>query len=893
MTGAAADKHQPGDSRESWLHVALSRWADWMNRSALLVVLTAVIATVFVFRYTIDHLGISTDTSDMLSPDLQFRKVYSDFRESFPQYIDTMIVVVSGDTPELARDGATALAARLRQSDNLFKSIYLPGISRFFDRQALLYPSVDELEDLVDRLAGVQAFLGKLAREPSLPALLELTEQALERIDTSQGLDIEPFIREIDAAIAAADEQRFHRMSWQQLFQGQDAGPDSLRQLILLQPRLDYGRMQPASDAMQAVRAATTGLQLDAEHGLRVQVTGEVALAYEELQSASKGAEIAGILSLILVTIVMGVGLQRWQLVAATILTLLCGLILTAGFAAVAIGHLNLISIAFAVLYIGLGVDYAIHVCLRYLELLRRQLPHAIALRLAVRDIGGSLMICTATTATGFYAFVPTSFTGVSELGLISGTGMVISLVLSLTLLPALLTLLPGIRTRQLPASKYGPVARLLRMPARHPRRILWPASAAFVLSLLSLNALRFDANPINLRDPRSESVRTFKELLQSTSASPWALNILAGNHAQAQQLAERIGQLTVVGDTVNIDRFVPDRQQEKLELIDELSLLLGPLSPGPAGRDGADPPAKLPALEQFSAAVEDFSGGTQVLTEAVRRLAKDLRIFLDGLSSVPKDRQERVLAALEQGLLGSFPALLDRLRTGLQASEFRQQDLPEELATRWVTGDGRYRIDVLPAEPLQSERNLKPFVSAVQSAAPQATGAGVFNIESGRVVVAAFTQALLSALAVIVILLLVLLTYKRDVVLVLAPLMLAALVTAGAAVVFGIAFNFANVIALPLLLGIGVDSGVHLVHRFRTAPPADGDLLGSSTIRAIIISALTTICSFGNLALSPHPGAASMGQLLVIGTLATLVCMLLVLPALIYWQRPLPAAAA
>ncbi len=381
--------------------------------------------------------------------------------------------------------------------------------------------------------------------------------------------------------------------------------------------------------------------------------------------------------------------------------------------------------------------------------------------------------------------------------------------------------------------------------------------------------------------------------MLQSSATSPWTLNVLADNRAQAERLAVQIGQLAVVDDAVTVDRFIPSDQAEKLSLIDDLALLLGPPPATTTNQRATEPATQMAALQQFAAAIKDFDTGEMPLTDAAQRLHENLYRFLSRLSSEPPAEQEQHLLELEQSLLGSLPRFLDRLAAALKATEIRPKDLPTDLVERWVTSDGRYRINVLPAKPLQSEQDLGAFVTAVQSVATNATGAAIFNIESGRVVVAAFAQAPLSALAAIAILLLILLPYKGDVILVLSPLLLAAMITAAGAVAFGIAFNFANVIALPLLLGIGVDSGVHMVHRFRTALPADGDLLGSSTIRAIIVSALTTIGSFGSLAFSPHPGAASMGQLLAIGTGATLLCMLAVLPALLYRRAPLPANAA
>jgi predicted RND superfamily exporter protein len=240
------------------------------------------------------------------------------------------------------------------------------------------------------------------------------------------------------------------------------------------------------------------------------------------------------------------------------------------------------------------------------------------------------------------------------------------------------------------------------------------------------------------------------------------------------------------------------------------------------------------------------------------------------------------MLKALEDNLLGSLPEGLRHLRASLGAQRFSVDDLPRSLVKHWVADDGRYRIEIYPRENLNDGEALRRFVASVQRVAPDAIGYPVMIQEGGDAVVRAFQQALVLAVCAITALLLVLMRRKSDVLRVLLPLLLAGALTGAASVLLDIPFNFANVIALPLLLGIGVDSAIHMVHRMRTAPPADGNLLQSSTARAVIFSTLTTVCSFGNLAFSPHRGMASMGELLSIGIGFTLLCTLVLLPALL-----------
>ena len=246
------------------------------------------------------------------------------------------------------------------------------------------------------------------------------------------------------------------------------------------------------------------------------------------------------------------------------------------------------------------------------------------------------------------------------------------------------------------------------------------------------------------------------------------------------------------------------------------------------------------------------------------------------------------LLNRLEHNLLATLPDSLELLEASLQATRITAERLPQDLQQRWLSADGRYRVQVFPKENINDNQALRRFVSEVRELAPQATDSPVIMLEAGDAVLAAFQQAFITALVVITLLLLLMLRSLINTVLVLLPLLLAGLLTTTTVILLGIDFNFANIIALPLLLGIGVDNGIHMIHRLRQGSLAQ--LLHTSTARAMFYSALTTILSFGNLSFSPHQGTASMGQILTIGVLLTLASTLLVLPALYTLQRQPPS---
>ncbi|MBW2716454.1 MAG: MMPL family transporter, partial [Deltaproteobacteria bacterium] len=553
---------------------------------------------------------------------------------------------------------------------------------------------------------------------------------------------------------------------------------------------------------------------------------------------------------------------------------------------AAAIGHLNMISVCFAVLFIGLGVDFGIHLCIRYRELLAGGLEHAAALRETAGDVGSSIFLCAITTAIGFFAFVPTDFVGVAELGLISGTGMFISLFCTLTLLPALLSLRPLPVGRGYAVGRSWSNASFANLPLRHPRAIRITALVMGLGAILLLPKARFDNNPLNVRDPSSESVRTFNELLEKGASSPWSLNAVAPSLESAQLLAERLGALDVVERVVTVSDYVPTDQDNKLGIIEDVAMFVAPL-PGP---DGVDP---LPSLAEQVGALDDLSrelgrlqdsGEHSELVASASRLRPALDLYLRRLEASPDPTRE--IEVLQSSMLGSLPEQLRILDAALSAGHVTLEKLPDAILERMITADGRVRIQIFPRDDLNDHAALAAFVDGVKTIAPEVAGSASEILESGRSVVRALTQAMLSAFVAITLFLLILWRRVDDTALVLIPLLLASALTVAAAVLADIPFNFADVIVLPLLLGIGVDSGIHLVHRVRVVADGELNLLATSTARAVTYSALTTIASFGSLGLATHLGLATLGRLLTIGVGFTLVCNLIVLPALIR-RRP------
>ena len=871
----------------------LLKWVSFV-RSAAVAVLVAVFALAFfAMRYTVDNLSMNTDTEDMLSEELVWRKLDQEYEKRFPQYDNNILIVVEAATPDQAGDAAALLYERLKPEQALFEFVYYPNALSVFRESGLLYLDTTELQDLSDNLAEVQPFLAKLARDPSLRGLFGVLTEALDAREDGEDVDLNPILTHINAAIEALQDNRPFHMSWQELMSGDKPGgagapgagaeKATYREFIVLQPKLDYAGFFPATPAIEKIHRLYEDLDIATSPGAQIRLTGATMLAHEEMLSVMKGTKTAIVLALALVTVIMLVGLGSARLALVTMISLVTGLLFTAAFATLTVGELNLISVAFAVLYIGLGVDFAIHYCLRYREHLIDGADRRHALEQTSVNVGGSLFLCAVSTAIGFFAFIPTDYTGVAELGWISGFGMFISFAVTLTVIPALLSLLPV---------KPGPErpVRGCRLIDLHPGKILGGASLLALASAVLLSGIRFDHNTLNLHDQDGAALMTFRQLLADNDLTPWTGITIADDAAQADSYRDQFASSDLVDKVVSIADFIPGDQDEKLYIIDEMSLLLGDLSvAAQPDAETQSPAARLAALHAFQEKLQADGTNDPVMARLrgnLSGLLADLETPLrDGVDSRFRgnggDGAEK-LAQLEQSLLASLPGRLEALNASLNADYISLENLPAELKQLWLSADGRQRIEIYPKQDMQDNAALRQFVREIQSITPQVTGSPVNNLEASDAVAAAFKQAFLYAFIAITLMLYVLLTRKRDVFLVLIPLLMAAALTGGISVLAGLPLNFANVIALPLLLGIGVDSGIHIIHRFRTDLPDGKSILATSSARAVVVSSLTTMGGVGNLALSPHAGTASMGMLLTLGIGVTLACMLIVLPALL-----------
>ena len=862
----------------------LSRWVDAVRERARSVAIAILVTTAGLAVYTFLALGINSDNLALLSENLPSRKAHLEFIRHFPNLEEALFIVVDAETPELAREGADALVERLSQETGYLTDVYLPGGGDFFERNGLLYRSPEDLDVFADQMAAIQPLLAELELDPSIASMAEIVQIGLD--EREEGADAAGqwsmvLDRVSDATVAIYEEFPL-AISWEELLLRGSAIETSTRRTIVAHPILDYTHVLMGDRPITRIREVARELELVPERGVTVRITGNPALNGEEMMGFLFDLGGAGVFCFIFVTFILYRALRCIPLVLAALATLFTGLLWTAAFAAATVGALNVLSLGLAILFIGLGVDFAIHIGMGYADLLRQGHSHAAALRETAAHVGGALVFCTITTSVGFYVFVFTEYRGLNELGLIAGSGMFVIFFMTLTFFPALVTCWLQVDPDLHLKAELRMHPNRTRWFRERPRAIRWSALVVGAIAVSLLPGVRFDVNVVEMRDPSTESVQTFKDLLENSDTSPWYLNVLAPDLESAEAVAGELRKLERVDRAITLASYVPDDQDEKLEILADVAFLIEPPPMPPGGFPDPTVAEQVAALRELYAYLGQptFAATDRPLASSIQRLRQHLSVFLE---RVERDgRPDEALAELERVLLGSFPDQLARLRRALEPGRIELDSLPRELVDRMRSEGGIARVQVLPATNLEELEDFEGFVEDVKAVAPTAAGVPLNLVEFGEVTARSFRQALVSAFVLIALLLWLLWRSFADMVLVMVPLSLGAAITGAALVVLDIRFDFTNVIVIPLLLGIGVDSAIHLVQRSKEGGAYSEQLMASASARAIWYSALTTVVSFGSLGFAGHNGMSGLGIALTIGLISTTACVLIVLPALL-----------
>jgi hopanoid biosynthesis associated RND transporter like protein HpnN len=840
------------------------------TRFATLTLLIALALAIGAGFYAAKHFSINTDINTLISSNLDWRQRDQVFDRAFDRD-STILAVVEAPTPELTKSAASALEQRLRGDTKDFMSLQPLGSGEFFDKNGLLFLPVEELAKLTGQFESAAPLIEIMAGDPSIRGLTGALETGLAGVQRGQ-IKLDSTARPFNL-IAQTVEDILNKgtatFSWRELLSEKPLTDSDRRAFIEFKPILDYNALEPGKDATDAIRKAAADLDFPGKYQARVRLTGPVPIANEEYATVQDGAIVNGIGTIVVVLLILWMALHSAKIIFAVFVNLFIGLSITTAAGLAMVGSLNLLSIAFAVLFVGLGVDFGIQFSVRYRSERFKNDDLRQALEEAARRAAVPLSLAAMATAAGFLCFLPTDYKGISELGEIAGVGMLVAFTSSITVLPAMLRLLN-------PPGESEPVGYAFLAPVDHfleKHRVIVVVGTLLiaVAGLPLLYFLKFDFNPMNLRNPKAESIATFLDLRKDPNTGANAIDVLTHSEADAKKIEAQLAKLPEVLRVQSLDSFVPDDQPAKLRLIAQGAKVLNPaLNP-----DSIDAPPNdqenVESLQGSATSLRKVAGdGKGPGAVASRRLADALSKLAESDEATRNKAQAIFVTPLK--------VVLDQLKNSLQAQPVSFKTLPPDIVSAWKAKDGLMRVEALPKGDPNDNDNLRKFANAVLAAEPTAIGGPVSILKSGDTVVKAFIHAGIYALVVIGLLLWITLRRITDVLLTLVPLLVAGAVTLEICVLIGLPLNFANIVAMPLLLGIGVAFKIYYVTAWRSGRT---NLLQTSLTRAIFFSALTTATAFGSLWLSSHPGTSSMGKLLALSLVTTLAAVLLFQPAL------------
>ncbi len=828
--------------------------------------------------YSARHFAINTDVNKLISPDLDWRQRELEFERLFPGHFGSTLVVVDAPTAELAAQASADLTRRLSAQPKLFTAAEDIAGNAFFSRNGLLFRPTDDVVRLTQGLRQAGPLIGTLVSDPSLRGLTRALSLVFIGVQ-NHSTTLDALARPLSMAAATFEDVLADRpaaFSWQELLNGHPPATGDLRRLIEVHPVLDYSALQPGRRSSDAIRQAAKDLDLAGKYRARVRLTGSVPMADEEFATVQQGALVNGLATVVIVLVILWLALKSARIIAAVFINLFVGLSITAALGLMMVGALNMISVAFAVLFVGLGVDFAIQFSVRY-----RAERHDIgelrpALAQAAAKVGVPLTLAAAAVAAGFMSFMPTDYRGVSELGQIAGAGMLVAYATSITLLPALLAVMnpPG-EAHPVGYRALAPVDRFLQT-YRVP--VIAGTVAVALLGSPLLYFLTFDFDPIHLRSSATELISTLLDLGSDPRVGINSANVVLPSLDAANTAAARLAKLPEALSATTLQNFVPGDQDKKLAAIQSLADSVGPILQRPAASRPPSDADNIAALNGVADQLDRIAGDAKGAgADAAKRLAADARKLA---AATPAQR-----AAAQAAFVVPLQIDVDDLRDYLKAETVTIANLPDSLKREWVAPDGHARVEVAPKGDTNDTEVLRSFARAVLAVYPDAVGGPISILKSGDTVVTAFIEAGAYALISIALILWIVLRRFGDVLLTLAPLLLAGLVTLEISVLIGMPLNFANIIALPLLLGVGVAFKIYYIMAWRTG---QANLLQSSLTRAVIWSALTTATAFGSLWLSQHPGTSSMGKLMALSLVCTLAAAVLFQPALMGKPRTL-----
>lgn len=889
----------------NWVQKGLRKLLIVVTARPLLTLCVALALAVLSIFYTVRNLGFLTNQKELISPSHRLMKL----SEQMDQFEDLGGFVVAIENQNLSRSlkFLHALAPRLEADREHYDQIFFRVEPKLFKRWALLYLEKKDLLTLRDSLHEYRGFIQNIVQSPTLTDLFrqinqemtsrmvgELFTGFLEEKSTEDGkepVNLDFLIRVLremkewldgGASLVSPWESFLTKQSWAVTHEEGYFWTENKRYLLLfVTPRKMGSNFTKGQESLIALRNTIAEVQSDFP-GIQVGVTGPGALDEDEMGVALKDMGLATMFSLAGLTILL---VLFWRGIRRPILAvtqLLVALSLTFGLTTLLIGHLNILSVSFAPMLLGLGIDYGVHWVSRYREEHEtRGASKKEALQATMTKLGPGVLLAGLSAALSFFPLVLTGFRGLMELGIICSIGLITATMMTLCLLPALILMFDKTKDTARNPLPSGPVRPLLKFSKGQALLVLVIACVGSVFSLWGASQIRFDLNMLRLQSRKSESVKWEKKLIEDSKHPSMQGALIAHSLEEVEKKTKALEALPSVSRVESVVSLLPPDQKEKIDLLREMKPLLAGIHPFQI-------PSRTVNLSELNEILgrihfKMLDSGWEVRPsfkaqmEEAGALISELR---QRFRSMERSRLLHGLQSFETALIGDLNDKLDDLQASINAPPMRVDDLPKTLLQLFVGKNGLYLIRVFPAQNIWEPEILGKFVDDLRAADPEAIGDPV----TLYVFTKAFRDAcILAALyAAAFIFLMLWLTFRSllSTLLAMMPLVVGTTWTFGVMHGFGVDLNLANSIFLPLVVGAGVEYGIIIVQRWRQREA--GVVLPSSTGQGVILAGLTTTVGFGSLTLSSHQGLYSLGLLTMIGSLVILAAAVILLPALL-----------
>ena len=900
----------PKSGAASWVDRCLHGWAKLIVHRRQRVLWIVLLLVVVCGGVTAARLVIRNNTLDLIRKDSPVFQKYLAYMEEF-DVRDEIVVVLKSDRLKDSRDAANALAVKLKQEKGLDRVYYRHDFSPMSDRLLLL---ADE-----ERLIGIRRQMEELAtlvkgNKQALNLNGILGEASAKFNDpylrkSSNWQEFIPFIEEfvrnlkrlakdLETPANAVEKKGLGELSEFEadLLKNEylSLGEDGRTILMLLRPTKEEQKSAtPFTGVIQRVRKVVQETQVEFPK-VAIGVTGEPVLLDDELRQSESDMKIATLITLTLITIMFFFAYGEISRPLLALVALLASVVVTLGITSVTIGHLNIISQAFIVMLLGLGIDFGIQILGRYEEEMGRGKSSADSVEITLTTTGKALLTGGGTTAAAFYAMCFNDFTGLTELGWIAGSGVVMALVASLSILPALLLW----RDRNGAKINLGKLrldrgAMWDRKLTSHPYLVLAVAAGITLIAWKQCQKVSFDHNLLHLQNPKMESVRLTRELLNMGDGSLIYGVIMADSVEQADDLAIQLRALPTVSKVRTLGDLVPRDQKKRMEEVSRIARVSGEITLGSGGESSVDVPKAKKDLEFLLESSQEgakqakqylgLSGRARQAVATFEKLIPPLERAVAALDKLSLEEAKQRLARHQVKLVGSITQNLGWLKTQRGDRPLTVDDLPAELRQRYLSSHGKVLLEVVPAVDVWERKPNEEFVAEMQKIAPGATGTPVMNLEYIDLLMKSYIQASFYAAGVILLLIFLLFRNLKDLVLTLLPLGLGVLWLFGALGLFHIQLDPANIVTMPMILGIGVAYGVYVMDRYREEGGVR--IFASSTGKAVVLSALTTLFGFGSMLFGQYRGLVSLGMVMSLGVIFNLISALVVLPQILALQ--------